>query len=470
MRTDLQRLKRDTETGRFAVVSGSLPAASSIEALESNSTGTPGTAVSAQASRPANLESAQVGASAASAGSGQAISRSGRAKLVWILAAIVVVAVGASGLYYRSHRSKPLTDKDTIILGDFANNTGDPVFDDTLKTALSVSLNQSPFLNVLSDSKVAATLKLMTRPRDTRLTPEVAREVCQRAGSKAYLAGSITSLGSQFVLELKAVNCQSEDLLAEEQVTAASKEKVLDSLGEAASKLRGELGESLATVQRFDVPLEQATTSSLEALKAYSLGNKARNARGAAAALPYHQRAIELDPNFAMGYRAVDGDYSSLGELGRAAEYSTKAFQLRDHASEREKLRITASYYQDVTGEMGKAAQTYQEEIESYRRGMAGVRRFGRNGLRAGAVREGCRGYEAIFAHFPGWIFSLRKSRQLHSCLATTRRGPADHSRGAGAEIRRSRTPQCSLRTCLHRFRFRRDGGTATVVCRQAGR
>ena len=185
----------------------------------------------------------------------------------------------------------------------------------------------------------------MTRPADTKLTPEVARELCQRAGSKAYIAGSIGSLGSEYVLGLKAVNCQSGDTLAEEQVTAASKEKVLDTLGEAASKLRGELGESLATVQKFDVPLEQATTSSLEALKAYSLGRKADNEKGAAAALPYHQRAIELDPNFAMGYRAVGVDYSTLGELGRASEYYTKAFQLREHASEREKLAITAHYY-----------------------------------------------------------------------------------------------------------------------------
>ena len=167
---------------------------------------------------------------------------------------------------------------------------------------------------------------------------------------------------------LKAVNCQSGDTLAQEQVTAASKEKVLDALGEAASKLRGELGESLATVQKFDVPLEQATTSSLEALKAYSLGRKALNEKGAAAALPYHQRAIELDPNFAMGYRAVGNDYTSLGELGRASEYFTKAFQLREHASEREKLAITADYYSNVTGELDKAAQTYQEEIESYPR------------------------------------------------------------------------------------------------------
>ena len=200
---------------------------------------------------------------------------------------------------------------------------------------------------MLSDNKVAATLKLMSRPAGTKLTPEVARELCQRAGSKAYIAGSIASLGSQYVLGLKAVNCQSGDPLAEEQVTAAAKEKVLDALGEAASKLRGELGESLATVQKFDVPLYEATTSSLEALKAYSLGVKAYHEKGAAAALPYHQRAIELDPNFAMGYEAVGNDYSSLGELGRASEYFTKAFQLREHASEREKLAITADYYRE---------------------------------------------------------------------------------------------------------------------------
>ncbi len=244
----------------------------------------------------------------------------------------------------------------------------DAVFDDTLKQALSVALNQSPFLNVLPENKVAATLQMMSRPTGTKLTPELARELCQRAGSKAYIAGSIASLGSQYVLGLKTVNCQSGDPLAEEQVTAASKEKVLDALGEAASKLRTELGESLATVQKFDVPLEQATTPSLEALKAFSLGQKAYHEKGPAAALSYDQRAIQLDPNFAMGYDAVGGDYFSLGEVGRASEYFTKAFQLREHASEREKLTITADYYQNVTGELEKAAQTYQGEIESYPR------------------------------------------------------------------------------------------------------
>ena len=278
----------------------------------------------------------------------------------------MVLAVGG---YFYLHRTPKLSDKDTVVLADFANSTGDAIFDDTLKTALSVALNQSPFLNVLPEGKVAATLQLMTRPASTKLTPEVARELCQRAGSKAYIAGAIGSLGSEYVLALKGVNCQSGDTLAEEQVTAASKEKVLDALGEAASRLRGELGESLATVRKFDVPLAEATTPSLEALKALSLGRKVWDEKGIAAALPYYQQAIELDPNFAMGYRAVGAAYYELGEVGLAAEYMTKAFQLREHASEREKLAITASYYSSsVTGQLDKAAQTFEQEMESYPR------------------------------------------------------------------------------------------------------
>ncbi len=201
----------------------------------------------------------------------------GSAQVAWrwkITVLVLLVALIVAGGLYRSHQRKRLTEKDTIVLSDFANSTGDPVFDDTLKTALNVSLRQSPFLNVLSDSEVAKTLQLMTRPTSTKLTPEVARDVCLRAGSKAYLAGAVGSLGSKYVLELKAVNCRTGDTLAEHQVTAASKEKVLNTLGDAASKLRGELGESLATVQKFDVPLAEITTPSLNALKAFSLGTK----------------------------------------------------------------------------------------------------------------------------------------------------------------------------------------------------
>src|ERR1700720_150778 len=262
LRSDLQRLKRDTESGRAAVAatdSGGKPATKSTEPR-------------------------------------------------WIVIAAVAalaVVLGVGAWLYFARRAQALTEKDTIVLSDFTNTTGDAIFDDTLKTALNVSLRQSPFLNVLSDSEVAKTLQQMTRPTGTKLTPEVSRELCQRAGSKAYLAGTIGSLGSEYVLGLKAVNCRSGDTLAEEQVTAASKEKVLDTLGQAATKLRGELGESLSSVQKLDVPLSEATTSSLEALQAYSLGVKAANEKGAAAALPYLQRAIQLDPNFAFGYLSV---------------------------------------------------------------------------------------------------------------------------------------------------------------------
>jgi DNA-binding winged helix-turn-helix (wHTH) protein/tetratricopeptide (TPR) repeat protein len=282
-----------------------------------------------------------------------------------VLSAIVAVVFG---LYPHPHPAERLTEKDTVLLIDFVNSTGDAVFDDTLKQGLSVSLSQSPFLNVLSENKVVATLRMMARPTIGALTPDVARELCQRAGSRAYIAGSIAKLGNQYVLGLKALNCANGDTLAQEQTSAAAKEQVLAALSVAAAKLRGELGESLATVQKFDVPLQQATTPSLEALRAYSVGRKEASEQGPRLALPYDQRAIQLDPNFAMGYFAVGYDYFILGEVGRASEYFTRAFELGSQVSEREKLAIAAAYYQSVTGELDKAAQTYKEQIASYPR------------------------------------------------------------------------------------------------------
>jgi len=362
MRADLKRLKRETESHHgVSASSGTMPAAYDTASQQITSV--------SQQPMPSSVSVPAVGSSAAASVSQVPVSGATKLWKILVPVAVLVIAALVAGVFhFRSRPAAALTEKDTIVLADFTNTTGDDIFDDTLKTALAVSLRQSPFLNVLSDSEVAKTLQQMTRPADTKLTAGLARELCQRAGSKAYLAGSIGSLGSEYVLGLKAVNGQSGDTLAQEQVTAASKEKVLDALGQAASKLRGELGESLATVQKLDVPLVEATTSSLEALKAYSLGSKAANEKGPAAALPYGQRAIELDPNFAMGYAAVGTDYEALAELGRASEYFTKAFQLREHASEREKLRIAAAYYLDVTGELDKAAQTYQESMESYPR------------------------------------------------------------------------------------------------------
>ena len=362
MRAELQRLKRDTETGRVRAASSG-----SVAAVQES-----GTHASIAAPSPASISgSAGLAAPSSSSATKAAEVSVTQKKSLWqivVPSVAVGVALFVGGLYYRSHRAKPLTEKDSIVLADFTNETGDPVFDDTLKTALSVSLNQSPFLNVLSDSSVAKTLKLMEKPPNAKLTPDVARDLCLRAGSKAYIAGSIASLGSQYVLGLKVTNCQSGDVLVQEQATAAAKEKVLDTLGTIATKLRGELGESLATVQRLDVPLSEATTSSLEALQALSLGRKAEREKGPAAALPYRQRAIELDPNFATGYDAVASDYGSLGEPGRAREYFTKAFELREHASEREKLEIEIDYYGYVTGELEKALQAQQALIANYPR------------------------------------------------------------------------------------------------------
>lgn len=362
-RTDLQRLKRDTETGR-------LPAAAfgSVHALPDSVTGA-------------------------------------AKNTIWkIVVPSVVVAIGliAGGFYYRSHQPKPLTDRDTVVLADFANSTGDPVFDDALKTALSVSLNQSPFLSVLSDSTINSTLKLMERPPDTKLTADVIRELCERTGSKAYIAGSIANLGSQYVLGLKVVNCQSGNTLAQEQVTAASKEKVLNALGSAASKLRGELGESLVLVRKFDVPLAEATTSSLEALKAYSLGEKAYREKGVSAALPYHQRAIELDPHFAIAYWRVGSDYYGMAELGRGSAYFTKAFQLREHASEREKLAITTSYYETATGQLDKAVEAYQEWTAGYPRDSAAFNGLGNLYTDQGKYEEAAKAYRESLRVAPG--------------------------------------------------------------------
>ena len=332
MRTDLERLKRDSESGRRAVEN-----ADGFETVTLQ--------IPVQRKKPWGM--------------------------LATLAILLLSALIAS-LYYRSHQKQRLTNKDTIVVGDFSNGTGDAVFDDTLKMGLSIALNQSPFLNVLSEDRVASTLKLMTRPANTRLTADVVREVCLRSGSKAYIAGAITSLGTDYIVALKAVNCENGDTLGQQQVTASRKEKVLSALGEAALKLRGQLGESLATVQKFDVPLEQATTSSLEALKAYSLGRRADGENDVTAALSHHRRAIELDPGFAMGYQAVASEYVTLGELWRASVYYARAMELRDRASEREKLIITRSYYQNVTGQLEEAARVSREIVANYPRDPSG--------------------------------------------------------------------------------------------------
>jgi tetratricopeptide (TPR) repeat protein len=278
-----------------------------------------------------------------------------------------LVALAAGGYFY-FHRAPKLTDKDTIVLADFTNKTGDTVFDDTLRQGLAVQLEQSPFLSLISEDRIQQTLRLMGQPPDARLTPQIAREVCQRTDSAGVLNGSIASLGSQFVLGIQAVNCRTGDSLAEEQATADGKEQVLKVVGDAAAKLRNKLGESLSTVQKLDISLEQATTPSLEALQAYSLGRKNLTKGDNAAAVRLFQRAIRLDPNFAMAYASLGTSYAHLAETSLSAENARMAFELRARASEREKFYIESHYYFFVTGDLEKARQVYELSAQSYPR------------------------------------------------------------------------------------------------------
>ncbi|WP_433974557.1 winged helix-turn-helix domain-containing protein [Tunturiibacter lichenicola] len=285
-----------------------------------------------------------------------------------VAAAILVPAFAGGAVFLHKRKTHAIKETDTVVLADFANSTGNAVFDDTLKQALIVSLRQSPFLNILSDQKVIETLRLMTLPPNTVLTPKIASEVCQRAGSKAYIAGSVASIGDEYVIGLNAVNCQSGDTLALEQAHANGKEKVLDALDKVAAKLRNQLGESLTSVQRFDTPLEQATTSSFDALKAYSLGRKIWDQNGNLDAIPFFKQAIELDPNFAEAQASLGSAYAILGERAKSLEYFEKAFQLRNRATEPEKYDISSAYYDIVTGEIEKSIEICQLWTKSYPR------------------------------------------------------------------------------------------------------
>jgi DNA-binding winged helix-turn-helix (wHTH) protein len=290
----------------------------------------------------------------------------------WMLSAIVLLGIMAAApwILLRAH-PKVLTEKDTVVLADFANSTGDPVFDGALRQGMAVQLEQSPFLSLVSEGRIQQTLKMMGQPTDAKLTPAIARELCQRVDSAAVLDGSIAQIGTQYLLTVNAVNCSSGDTLASAEAQAGDKNHVLDALGKTALEMRNKLGESLSTVRKFDTPLEQATTPSLEALKAYSLGRKASAASEWAAAIPFFQRAIRLDPNFSMAYARLGNMYRMMGEPTLAAENTRKAYELRGPVSELEKFYIESHYYQATTGELEKARQVYELWAQSYPRDWA---------------------------------------------------------------------------------------------------
>ena len=441
MRTDLQRLKRDTESH-----------ASSVAVTSTNRVGTARVGTGSLASLP------------------RAKPRgSGRAKLGWVFAAIFLTAL-AAGLYYRSHQSKPLTDKDTIVLADFTNTTGDPVFDDTLRQGLAVQLEQSPFLSLVSERRIQQTLRQMGQAPDARLTPEIARELCQRTESAAAIDGSIASLGKQYVLGLKAVNCRTGDSLAQEQTTADGKERVLNGLGEVAAKLRQKLGESLNTVEKFDTPLEQATTPSLEALQAYSLGWKTQWAKSdSAAAVPFFQRAIQLDPNFAMAYASLGTSYWVRAETSLGAENMKKAYELRERVSTREKFYIESHYHDFVTGDMEKTRQACELWTQTYPRDdvpkiVLGVvySKLGQYDKLLAENREALR-LNVSAVNYANLVESYLYLNRLDEARATAAEAQAKQARFSLPAL-------LSVSACLLAERCSRDGATGDLGCGQVGK
>jgi tetratricopeptide (TPR) repeat protein/class 3 adenylate cyclase len=311
-----------------------------------------------------------------------------RKKLSIGVIALGIVATLAIGGFLYSRRTQKLTEKDTIVLADFANTTGETVFDGTLKQALVASLEQSPFLSVVSDNKVNETLQLMGRPENERVTEVLAREICVRVGSKALLAGSIAKLGSQYVLGLKAINCKTQDSLGTSQGEAENREAVLHVLGQLATTMRSKLGESLVSVRKFDAPLEEDTTSSLEALQAYSEALKIRLEKGEEEALPLIKRAAELDPNFAMSFASLGNIYVNLGQTSLAVDSLKRAYELRERVSRREKYSIAADYFSVVTGETEKANQQYELLIHDYPRDIANYQNLGFNYVQLGQYEK----------------------------------------------------------------------------------
>ncbi len=367
MRADLQRLKRDTDSSRTSRPSAVVEAESREEAdfVNSRAASASGRTIAAPASgvsaAAAGSSSRKVAVVADEDRAGGAEKREGLKSLPYktVAAAVVLIAL-AIGSYFYFHRTPTLTEKDTIVLADFANTTGDNVFDDSLRQALAAQLGQSPFLNILSDGKVRGTLQLMGKPPDEHLTASVAQEICERAGGKAVLAGSIAQVGSRYNLILNAINCVTGDTFATADAAADTKDHVLDSLGKVGSEIRGKLGESLGSIQKFNTPIEAATTPSLEALKAYSLGVETDYGQGDAASISFFKRAIALDPNFAVAYAKLGAIYGNLGQPNLAIENVEKAYDLRDRTSEREKLYITTHHFDTVTGEIDKAQVTYE--------------------------------------------------------------------------------------------------------------
>ena len=379
MRTDLKRLKRDLDSGiNSSAFSGATPVEAQVSgaAASHRSSGSVTPAPVSGSAATASVASSGVAPSASSdpstvSDAAVAAAPAGTASRrwwVWAAGAVVIAAIVIGVVFLFPRHTRALTEKDTVVLSDFINTTGDSVFDGTLKQALAVQLGQSPYLNLLPESRIQETLRFMGRKPDERVTKEVAREISQRTNSKAIISGTIASLGNDYVITLEATNAQTGDSLATEQVEASGKEQVLKSVDKAATDLRQKLGESLASVKEHATPLEQATTSSLDALKEYSAGITLHNRLEDQAAMPHFQKAVELDPTFAMAYASLGVVSANSANRKDAVVYMKKAYELRDRASEREKLYIEGHYYGYVVGDVGKEQETYLQWLKIYPR------------------------------------------------------------------------------------------------------
>ena len=374
LRAELQRLKRDTESGRSAAVSAVSESMGPVAAGGSG-TGTShasGVALPPPASGVSAVAAAQVSGSSSHSVSSivppASSAASGRRRWLVAACAVVLVAVAAGGFLLYNRRANALTEKDFILLTDFTNTTGDSVFDGTLKQALAVQLEQSPFLNVYPQERVRQALRYAGRSPDERVTVPIARDICQREGVKAVLTGAISPLGSNYVVSLEALNCRTGDTIAREQAEAPSKEKVLQALGTAAKDIRGPLGETVTSIEHFNAPVEQATTSSLEAMQAFAMGDEKRAREGDLPSLTFFKHAAELDPNFAMAFARMGAIYGNVGEFQLAQESTQKAYDLRERTSEREKFYIIGHYLQSVTGDVQKAIENYELWAQTYPR------------------------------------------------------------------------------------------------------
>jgi serine/threonine protein kinase/tetratricopeptide (TPR) repeat protein len=451
--SDLKRLKRDTDSGRTAV-----------QPLDEEET-------PAKSSGPVSAASARKssGRRAPAVPAAEPEPAQPRANIPWkriAPAALVAAALIAGGFYWRTRHFAKLTEKDTIVLADFTNTTGDPVFDGTLRQGLAVQLEQSPYLSLISDERVQQTLKMMGQSPDARLTPEISREICQRTASAAMLNGSIAQIGTTYTIILKAMNCANGESLASTEAEGADKNHVLDALGKAASDMRSKLGESLSTVKKFETPVQEASTSSLEALQAYSLARKMSGANDFTGTIPVLQRAIKLDPNFAMAYATLATGYTNIGEPGLAAVNAKKAYELRDRVSERERFYIDSHYYTMATGDLDKARQILELWAQSYPREETVPTNLGVIYGNLGEYEKGLPSVQEAFRLNPS---GLNYSNLISTFITLNR---FEEARAVAEEAQAKKLDSGYLRFTLYQLAFLRNdpAGMAQQIAWSAGK